>query len=72
MASYTVNAVDAVANVQDVRRRRLLMLALFVTPITTPPGRGGAEQELMDPLKFEITFIVGTSITLSLSLCSSP
>lgn len=35
----------------------LLMFALLVTPIDTTTTGGGAGQELMDPLKFEITFI---------------
>lgn len=36
----------------------LLMLALLMTPIKTSTGRD-AGQELMDPLKLEITFILG-------------
>lgn len=50
----------------------LLMLALLMTPIKTTTGRG-AGQELMDPLKLEITFIAGWIYRQqgppSLSLC---
>lgn len=59
---------------QVVIRWLLLMLALLLTPIKRTPGRG-AGQELMDPLKLEITFIVGwiycrgSPPALSLSVC---
>lgn len=55
-----------------VRWQLLLMLALLLTPIKTTTGRG-AGQEFMDPLKLEITFIVGWIYRQqgppSLSLC---